>query len=171
MKKENIDKEYLENIEFENKCKKYAARFQEMSNFCQQRNQEYIELNAFYQGTQYLLKQYKNDKPWVVNINTPHAAVAIDKRVASLITNNYCGELFPLSPKDVENVGILNKLLKSEWKRMGLDDIIDDCISRAAVVREYYIHIYYDKDKIYGGTNRLRKGCLEAYYLDRKSVV
>jgi hypothetical protein len=135
------------------------------------RFEDYEELMAFYEGDQDELTMFKNEKPWVVSMNTPHSSLAIDTRVASLQASDYMGKITPLSPDDVENIDKLDKLYKNEWEIMQMDDKISDAIHRAAIVREAYIHVVYNPDKIKGGTNRLQKGALEAYFLDPGSVL
>lgn len=135
------------------------------------RFEDYEELMAFYEGDQDELTMFKNEKPWVVSMNTPHSSLAIDTRVASLQASDYMGKITPLSPDDVENIDKLDKLYKNEWQIMQMDDKISDAIHRSAIVREAYIHVVYNPDKIKGGTNRLQKGALEAYFLDPGSVL
>jgi hypothetical protein len=114
---------------------------------------------------------FKNDKPWVVSMNTPYSSLAIDTRVASLQASDYRGKITPLSPDDVESIEKLDILYKNEWDIMQMDDKISDAIHRSAVVREAYIHVIYNPDRIKGGTNRLQKGALEGYFLDPGSVL
>lgn len=166
IKKEDITS-LLSNDEL---ASKYNKMFERAKNFNQARQSAYTENAAFYEGNQNLLKQYVSTRPWVISMNTPYASVAIDSRVCSLITNNYIGELFPLSPEDVEPVKTVGKFIKDEWKRMKLDSMIDDSISDASYLRESYIHIVVNKDKLFGGKNRKRKGVLEAYAIDCSSI-
>lgn len=135
------------------------------------RFEDYEELMAFYEGDQDELTMFKNDKPWVVSMNTPHSSLAIDTRVASLQASDYMGKITPLSPEDVDDIDKLDKLYKNEWEIMQMDDKIADAIHRAAIVREAYIHVVYNPDNLKGGTNRLQKGRLEAYFLDPGSVL
>ena len=101
--KENESKIINVSAELE-KAKPYLDKFDKAKNFNSSRKNVYAEFMAFYQGNQYLLKKYKNETPWVVNMNTPHASIAIDNRVASLLANDYIGELIPLGIEDVDNV-------------------------------------------------------------------
>lgn len=122
---------------------------------------------AFYQGNQYLLSQYQETRPWVIQMNTPHASMAIDTRVASVIANDYIGELQPLDPKDIEDLQSIQGFLEDEWARMNLDNYIDDAIKTAAIIREGYVHITYDPDKKYGN----RDGEICAKSLDTNAVL
>lgn len=145
--------------------------FRGARDFHPSRFDDYEELMAFYEGDQDQLTMFKNDKPWVVSMNTPYASLAIDTRVASLQATDYMGKIIPLSPDDIENIELLEQLYKNEWHLMQMDDKISDAIHRSAVVRESYIHVIYNPDRIKGGTNRLQKGALEAYFLDPGSVL
>jgi hypothetical protein len=145
--------------------------FRAARDFHPSRFTDYEELMAFYEGDQDELTMFKNEKPWVVSMNTPHSSLAIDTRVASLQASDYKGKIGPLSPDDVDNIDKLNRLYENEWKIMQMDDKISDAIHRSAVVREAYIHIIYNPEKIKGGTNRLQKGALEGYFLDPGSVL
>ena len=145
MKKDNKKEEELETVvnlgEELEKAKPYVNKFTKAKTFNNTRQDAYAENMAFYQGNQHLLKKYKNETPWVVNMNTPYATVAIDNRVSSLLANDYIGELLPLSEEDVEPVEALSKVYKREWKRMCVDDVVRSCIRGSAIVREFYCHI------------------------------
>ena len=148
------------------KSKTYLDKFAKAKNFNSSRKDAYAELMAFYQGNQHLLKKYKNDTPWVVNMNTPHASVSIDNRVASLLANDYIGELIPLGIEDADNVDKLAEVYKREWKRLNMDDIVRACISDCAVVRESYVHIIMNKNASVGTKGKKNLGRMEAYSIE-----
>ena len=148
------------------KAKPYLNKFNKAKTFNSSRMNVYAENMAFYQGNQHLLKRYKNETPWVVNMNTPHASVAIDNRVASLLANDYIGELIPLGLEDVDNVDKLSDVYKREWKRLNMDDIVRDCISDCAVVRESYCHIILNKKASIGTKGEKNLGRIEAYSIE-----
>lgn len=152
------------------KSKPYMKKYQKAKTFNSARMDAYAENMAFYQGNQHLLKKYKTNTPWVVNMNTPHASVAIDNRVASLLANDYIGELLPLGVEDVDNVDKLAEAYKREWKRMNMDNIIRECISNCAVVREAYCHIVVNKNASIGTKGKKNLGRLEAYYIEPARV-
>ena len=132
------------------KSKPYLDKFHKASNFNKSRQEAYAENMAFYQGNQHLLKKFKNETPWVVNMNTPYATIAIDNRVSSLLANDYIGELLPLSEQDVQPIEALSEVYKREWRRMDLDDVVRACIRGSAVVREFYCHIVLNPGKSIG---------------------
>ena len=168
MKDKNIDILDLQR-EFD-KSKPYLEKFQKAKTFNNSRMDAYAENMAFYQGNQHLLSKYKNETPWIVNMNTPYAAVAIDTRVASILANDYIGELIPISEEDVNNVDALAEVYKREWKRMEMDNIIRDCISNSAIVREAYCHIILNKDETIGSSNNKKLGKLEAYCIEPSRI-
>lgn len=170
MKKKKKEIEIIDLSNEKEKAKKYMTKFHKARNFNSSRFDSYAELMAFYQGNQHLLKTYNTEQPWVVNMNTPYAAVAIDKRVGSLLANDYIGDLLPLSVEDVEALEPLEAFYKKEWERIGLDGLIRDAISNSSIVRESYIHLYYDKDKVYGGSKNKRTGTIEAYIIDPAAI-
>lgn len=152
------------------KSKPYLEKFEKASNFNKNRQEAYAENIAFYQGNQHLLKKYKNETPWVVNMNTPYATIAIDNRVSSILANDYIGELIPLGEEDVNAVENLDKVYKKEWQKMDLDDVVRSCIRWSAIVREYYCHISLDTKKSTGGKNNKTMGKLEAYAIEPSRV-
>lgn len=152
-------------------ARRLVALFRKARDFDLTRFEDYRELMAFYEGNQDLLSRYSENKPWVVSMNTPFASLAIDTRVASLQASDYMGVLQPLSPDDIENIQKLNDLYHNEWKLMNMNNKVNDAIHRAAIAREAYIHVVFNADKIKGGTNRLNKGVLEAYFLEPGSVL
>lgn len=154
----------------EKTAKDYLALFQKAYNFDQKRYEEYEESLAFYEGKQNFLSNYAGEKPWVVDINTVYASDAIDLRVASLLANDYKGELEPLAAADVEVVQILNKVYSNFWDEMNMDKHVTDAIRDAAVVREAYTHIIFENEVV-GSSNRQRKGRLVPYSLNTVSVL
>lgn len=135
-----------------------------------QRFDDYTELLAYYEMQEASLAKNKTVKPWVININTPYAADAINLRAASFLSKDYMGELSPLSPFDTEKIETLNDVYHNFWKEMNLDNHVNQAISNCMVLRESYTHIVYD-DKIVGGTNTKRNGRLIAYSIDPASVL
>lgn len=152
------------------KSKPYLDKFTKAKTFNNSRQDAYAENMAFYQGNQHLLAKYKNDNPWVVNMNTPYATVAIDNRVSSLLSKDYIGELLPISADDVEAVDSLDKVYKREWKRMNIDEVVRSCIKGAAVVREYYCHIITDTKDYIGNGNTKTQGRMEAYAIEPSCI-
>ena len=148
------------------KAKPYLDKFDKAKNFNSSRKDAYAELMAFYQGNQHLLTKYKNETPWIVNMNTPHASISVDNRVASLLANDYIGELIPLGLEDVDNVDKLAEVYKREWKRLKMDDIVRSCISECAIVRESYVHIVMNKNASIGTTGKKNLGRMEAYNIE-----
>lgn len=152
------------------KSKPYLDKFEKAKNFNSSRQEAYAENMAFYQGNQHLLSKYQNKAPWVVNMNTPYATIAIDNRVSSLLANDYIGELMPLTEESLENVETLSKVYKREWNRMDLDSVVRSCIRGSAVVREYYCHIVLEGNKSIGGKGKKNLGRLQAYAIEPSRI-
>lgn len=172
MKKEKEDLKETYSISEElDKAKAYTEMYTKAHNFNIERFDSYAELMAFYQGNQHLLKKYKTDRPWVVNMNTPYSTVAIENRIASILVNDYEGDMLPISPEDVEIIEPIDRVYKREWERMDIDRIIRNCVETAAVVREAYCHIMVDDKKVFGGRNRKRVGALTAEMIEPASVL
>lgn len=152
------------------KSKPYLDKFAKAKNFNSSRQDAYAENMAFYQGNQHLLSKYANKAPWVVNMNTPYATIAIDNRVSSLLANDYIGELMPLTEESVDNVEALAKVYKREWNRMDLDSVVRSCIRGSAVVREFYCHIVLESNKAIGGKGKKNLGKLQAYAIEPSRV-
>lgn len=153
------------------KAKPYTEMYKKAYDFNTERFDSYAELMAFYQGNQHLLKKYKTNRPWVVNMNTPYATVAIENRIASILVNDYEGDLIPLAPEDVDIIEPIDRVYKREWERLDIDRIIRNCVETSAVVREAYCHIIVDDKKIYGGTKRKRVGALTAEIIEPARVL
>ena len=171
-KKDNVEKvEKIYDISAEkDKSRPYMDKFNKARNFNSARHDAYAENVAFYQGNQHLLKKYKNETPWVVNMNTPYATIAIDNRVSSILANDYIGELLPLGEEDVKPVEGLSKVYKREWKRMDIDEVVRSCIKWSAVTREYYCHISLDSTKSIGGKGKKVLGRLSAYSIEPSRI-
>lgn len=167
MKEEKEQESKILNIAAElEKAKPYLDKFEKAKTFNSSRKDAYAENMAFYQGNQHLLKKYKNETPWVVNMSTPHASISIDNRVASLLANDYIGELIPLGLEDVDNVDKLAEVYKREWKRLKMDDLVREAISTCAIVRESYIHIVLDKNGTVGTNGSKTLGKMKAYAIE-----
>ena len=173
MKKEKREvKEPVFSISEElDKAKEYTEMYTKAYHFNQERFEAYAELMAFYQGNQHLLKKYKTNRPWIVNMNTPYATVAIENRIASLLVNDYEGDLIPLSPEDVDVIEPIDRVYKREWERMNIDNIIRHSVEKCAVVREAYCHITLNDKKVYGGRNSKKIGALEAEMIEPSCVL
>jgi hypothetical protein len=148
----------------------YYSLYEEARNFDVERFDEYVELLAYYEMEQDNLPANQTNKPWVLNITTPYAADAINTRVSSFISNEYVGELQPLSPDDVEKIEKLNRIYKMFWHKMQMDNKVSQATLYAAILRESYVHVIFD-DKIHGGTNRKVKGKLDGYFVDPASIL
>lgn len=171
-KKKEKDIEEVYSLQEElDKSKPYTEMYRKAYDFNTERFNAYAELMAFYQGNQHLLKKYKTDRPWVVNMNTPYATVAIENRIASILVNDYEGDLIPLSPEDIDIIEPIDRVYKREWERLDIDRIIRNCVETSAVVREAYCHIILDDKKIYGGTKRKRVGALTAEIIEPARVL
>ena len=172
MKKEKEDLREIYSIAEElDKAKAYTEMYTKAHNFNSERFDAYAELMAFYQGNQHLLKKYKTDRPWVVNMNTPYATVAIENRIASLLVSDYEGDMLPLSPEDIDIIEPIDRVYKREWKRMDMDRLIRRCVETMAVVREAYCHVIVDDKEIYGGRKRKRVGAMKAMMIDPARVL
>ena len=173
MKKvEEDEKVTMYSIEEElDKAKEYVEMYHKAYVFNQDRFDAYAELMAFFQGNQHLLKKYKTERPWVVNMNTPYATVSIENRVASLLVSDYEGDLMPLAPEDIDVVQALDSAYKREWERMQVDEIIRRSVELSSVVREAYCHIYVDDKKIHGGRYSKRVGALCAEIIEPSSIL
>ena len=153
------------------KAKEYTNMYSKAYHFNQDRFDAYGELMAFYQGNQHLLKKYKTDRPWVVNMNTPYATVAVENRIASILVNDYEGDLLPLSPEDIDIIEPIDRVYKREWERIDIDKIIRNCVETCAVVREAYCHITVNDKKVYGGRKNKRIGALQADMIEPARVL
>lgn len=172
MSKKNKEKETESIIDVSlelDKSKKYINLFERAKNFNPSRMEAYAENMAFFQGNQHLLSRYKTEQPWIVNMNTPYAKVAIENRLSSLWANDYEGELLPLSKDDVQPVDVLNNVVKREWRRLDIDKYVREAIAKSAVVRESYVHIYVE-DKVSGGKNNKKLGSLKVCAYDPGSI-
>lgn len=168
------DKEMLEQFDIASeleKSQKFQKMYEKAYNFNRERFDAYAELMAFFQGNQHLLSKYKTTRPWVVNMNTPYATVAIENRLSSLKSNDYEGDMLPMSPEDIDVIESLDRVQKREWERMKIDSIINQSLDMAAVVRESYCHIHVDSEKVVGGTKRKRVGALEAEIVEPGRVL
>ena len=153
------------------KSKEYVSMYEKAYHFNSARFEDYKELMAFYQGTQHLLDKYKTNRPWIVNMNTPYAAVAIENRLSSLLVNDYEGDLMPLSTEDIDVIEPIDRVYKREWERMNLDNVVRHCVEKCAVVREAYCHITVNDKKIHGGRKSKRVGALEAEMIEPSCVL
>lgn len=153
------------------KSKEYVKMYSKAYNFNTSRFEAYAELMAFFQGNQHLLKKYKSERPWVVNMNTPYATVSIENRVASLLVSDYEGDLIPLDTEDIETIEALDSAYKREWERMDVDKVIRRSVELSSVVREAYCHITVDDSKIHGGRYNKRIGALCADIIEPSCIL
>lgn len=134
------------------------------------RTDDLTELMAFYEGSQYNLPSYQTNKPWVIQMNTPYATLAVDTRVASLQASSYIGELEAFSPEDEDTVNNLKAVYEDLWEELNMDQKVNEAIAKGAVVREAYIHVIANTNQVSKGTYRRNKGTLESYAIDPTHV-
>lgn len=135
-----------------------------------QRDKEYINNRAHYEGLQWNLAENKQDSPFLLRSDINHLKNAVDLRLGSLCSDKYWGELKPLSPNDVQGVQNLNILYKNEWDRLNADDVVEAVVKNGAICDNGYVQINYDPDQIVGGTDTRREGAITLKVLDTAAV-
>ena len=148
-----------------NKLVKGAVDFRQ-----KQRDHEYINNEAHYEGLQWELAGVDQESPFIVKSDINHLKNAVKIRLGSLYANTYYGKLMPLSPNDVSLIEDLNVLYKNEWYRLNLDEIIEDTIKAAAIFDNGYIKFSFDPDKIVGSTDTRREGVITAERVETANI-
>ena len=134
------------------------------------RDTEYINNEAHYEGIQWQLADKDDESPFIVKSDINHLKNTVQIRLGSLYANTYIGELKPLSPEDVESVETLNVLYQNEWKRLKIDDLIEDCIKSGAIFDNGYLEFNFNPNHVYGGTNSKVKGLITVKHIETASV-
>lgn len=124
------------------------------------RDKEYLNNMAHYEGLQWELTENRDESPFLCKSDINHLKNAVDIRLGSLFSENYFGELQPLSPNDVEDVEILNNVYKNEWQRLNADDHVETAIKNGCLQDNGYTEISFDEGAIYGGTGTRREGAI-----------
>ena len=162
----SIDSEETQKLE-----KKLGNLIKKATEFRQsQRDKEYINNRAHYEGLQWNLAENKQDSPFLLRSDINHLKNAVDLRLGSLCSDKYWGELKPLSPDDVEGVEKLNILYRNEWDRLNADDIVEEVVKNGAICDNGYVQINFDPNKIVGGTSNRREGAITLKVLDTAAV-
>lgn len=159
------DEEWLKKEKKLNKLISDAVSFREG-----QRDSEYINNEAHYEGLHWNLAENKVDSPFLLRSDINHLKNAVDLRLGSLFADKYWGELMPLSPNDVDAVKDLNVLYKNEWNRLNADDFVEYVIKRGAICDNGYVQINYDPYKIIGGTQTRREGVITLEEIETSNV-
>ena len=136
----------------------------------QQRDKEYINNEAHYEGLHWNLANESENSPFIVKSDINHLANAVDIRLGSLYANTYYGILKPLSEDDVEKIEKLNIIYKNEWYRLNMDQLIEDAIKNCAIFDNGYIKFGYDVNSIVGSTNTRKEGKITAKVLSTLNV-
>lgn len=135
-----------------------------------QRDGEYINNMAHYEGLQWNLAENKVDSPFLLRSDINHLKSAVDIRLGSLCSEKYWGELKPLSPNDIQHIEDLNTLYKNEWNRLNADDYVEYVMKYGAICDNGYVFINYDPSKIVGGTGYKREGTITLEPLETSNV-
>lgn len=135
-----------------------------------QRDDEYINNEAHYEGLQWKLANMEGDSPFIVKSDINHLKNAVDIRLGSLYADDYFGKLKPLSAQDVETIEKLNVLYKNEWYRLNLDDLVEQAIKNGCIFDNGYIELGFDTDTIVGGTGAKREGVITAEVIDTANI-
>lgn len=136
----------------------------------EQRDKEYINNEAHYEGLQWNLSNVGGESPFIVKSDINHLKNAVKIRLGSLYANTYYGKLKPLSQDDIKTIENLNVLYKNEWYRLNMDQLVEDAIRNGAVFDNGYIKFNYDPDKIIGSTNTRREGAITAELVETASI-
>lgn len=148
-----------------NKLIKGAVNFRQ-----KQRDHEYINNQAHYEGLQWELAGMDQESPFIVKSDINHLKNAIKIRLGSLYANTYYGKLKPLSPNDVQLIEDLNNLYKNEWYRLNADEIIEETIKAGAIFDNGYVKLGFDPDKIVGSTNTRREGVITLERIETANI-
>lgn len=135
-----------------------------------QRDHEYINNEAHYEGLQWDLSNVGKDSPFIVKSDINHLKNAVKIRLGSLYANTYYGKLKPLSEEDIETIENLNVLYKNEWYRLNTDQLIEDAIRNGAIFDNGYLKYSFDPDKIIGGTNTRREGTITLELVETANI-
>lgn len=155
---DNIEKELLKLIE-------EATDFR-----VAQRDKEYINNLAQYEGLGWNLASYNKESPFMLKSDINHLKNAVDVRLGSLFANTYYGEIKPQSPYDIEKTQEMNVIYKNEWFKLNLDDIVEKAIQAGAICDNGYVEFNFDVNKIVGGTHTKREGSITVDFLDPSFV-
>jgi hypothetical protein len=136
----------------------------------EQRDHEYINNEAHFEGLQWNLSNVGQESPFIVKSDINHLKNAVNIRLGSLYASTYYGKLKPLSAEDIDSVENLNVLYKNEWFRLKTDQIIEDVIRAGAIFDNGYVKLNYDPDKIIGGTNTRREGAITLERIETANV-
>lgn len=131
---------------------------------------EYTNNMAYYEGLQWNLADMSDGKPFLVYSDINHVKNAVDLRFASLYANDYIGDLLPLSAEDEEVVNKLEIAYASEWKRLKMDEKVKHVIKLGGILGEGYLVLNYDLENIHGGTNAKMEGTPTVSVLPTTSV-
>lgn len=173
---EEIEEDKVESIgleleEMRRKAKRIVDRRTKAENSTYGREQNAKNNMALYEGKQYSGDGLRGASPWVVKMKTPYASVAIDTRVSSLISDDYHGELFPISKDDEEDIMGLNALIAQEFNRDNLNRKINAAIATSAVVGEGYLHVRWNTKDVKRKFSDGRKGYIETYEIENTTSV
>lgn len=135
-----------------------------------QRDKEYIDNVAQYEGLGWNLASYNKESPFMMKSDINHLKSAVDIRLGSLFANTYYGELKPQSPYDIEAINEMNVIYKNEWNRLNLDEKVEKAIKAGALCDNGYIEFNFDVNKVAGGTQAKREGFITADFLDPSYV-
>ena len=135
-----------------------------------QRDKEYVNNQAHYEGLHWNLSEVGEDSPFLVKSDINHLKNAVGIRLGSLYASSYYGKLKPLSEDDVKNIENLNVIYKTEWFRLKADKLVEDTIKSSAIFDNGYVKINYDPDKIVGSTNTRREGAITSEKIETANV-
>lgn len=135
-----------------------------------QRDKEYINNLAQYEGLGWNLASYSKESPFMLKSDINHLKNAVDVRLGSLFANTYYGEIKPQSPYDIEKTQEMNVIYKNEWFKLNCDDLVEKAIQAGAICDNAYVEFNFDVNKIVGGTNTKRQGSITVDFLDPSFV-
>lgn len=143
-------------MELSPKVKEAHKNIKESRQFKQQLVKECAELEEFYRGDQY---KQMSIPPWVPKPVTNFIHLVITTKRAALSGENPMAALRALSPLDVDNVSMLQKVYEWVWKRIKARKTVRENIESAKLFGTAIAHVYWnEKTGVLGGTRHHYEG-------------
>ena len=80
---------------------------------------------------------------------------------AALAVEDPIGKLYPVSPEEISEIEMLNKIYEFVWKKIKISSTLREIIGTSKLLGTGILHMFWNESGVHGGKGTLYKGEIE----------
>ncbi|HDW3055566.1 TPA: hypothetical protein RMI67_003210 [Bacillus cereus] len=102
-----------------------------------------------------------NLPPWMPRPNTNFIHLVSTTKKAALAVEDPIGKLYPVSPEEIREIEMLNKIYEFVWKKIKVSSTLREIIGTSKLLGTGILHMFWNESGVHGGKGTLYKGEIE----------